>query len=62
MISNTSKVDRAVEDYSVYELAIGFLRYEALRKLKPIEFSLLHSRNIKGERFDDMVDVMVAKD
>lgn len=43
------------------ELAIGFLRYEALRKLTPAQYADLHKRNLKGERFDDMVDALVLK-
>lgn len=47
--------------YSSDELAIGWLRYEALRKLTPSKFADLHKRNINGERFDDMVDELVAE-
>ncbi len=43
------------------ELALGWLRYEALRTLKPYEFDTLWKRNIKGERFDDMVDELVKQ-
>lgn len=35
------------------------LRYEALRKLTPRQFMQLWDRNLKGERFDDLVDELV---
>jgi hypothetical protein len=38
------------------DLARGYLRYEALRKLTPHGYAQLNERNIKGERFDDMVE------
>jgi hypothetical protein len=41
------------------ELALGFARYEALRRLNPRQYSELHNRNIKGENFDGMVDALV---
>ena len=45
---------------SVDELAIGWMRYKALRALTPREFAVLTQRNLAGERFDDMVDELVA--
>ena len=57
--------DRQILDALAYknqwELAIGFLRYEARRKLKPREFEALHKRNSAGENFDKMVDELVRK-
>lgn len=44
---------------SNFELALGHLRYEALRKLTPLQFAALHKRNLAGENFDEMVDVLV---
>lgn len=45
----------------VFKLSLGYLRYEALRKIGPSRFAELHVRNLKGERFDDMVDELVVK-
>ena len=45
---------------SVDELAIGWMRYKALRALTPVQYTCLHERNLSGERFDDMVDELVA--
>lgn len=51
----------ALSSRNVIELARGFLRYEALRKLNPRQFMDLKLRNINGEIFDRMVDELVAK-
>lgn len=42
-------------------LALGFLRYEALRKLNPRQFAEIHKRNLNGERFDDIIDQLITK-
>lgn len=41
------------------ELALGFARYEALRRLNPRQYRELHDRNMFGENFDRMVDALV---
>ena len=38
---------------------IGYLRYEALRKLNVRQFAELFARNIRGELFDTLVDELV---
>ncbi len=43
------------------ELVLGYLRYEALRKLSPRQYGELHKRNLKGENFDGMVDELIVK-
>ena len=45
---------------SVEELAIGWMRYKALRALTPQQYHMLIARCMAGERFDDMVDELVA--
>ena len=50
---------KAIKERPTVQLAIGFLRYEALRKLNATQFSELCHRNLHGERFDDMVDQLV---
>lgn len=47
------------EEMSVTNLALGFLRYEAMRKLSPNALAELNKRNIRGEWFDDMIDQLV---
>jgi hypothetical protein len=41
-------------------LALGFLRYEALRKVNPAQFAELYRRNMHGDNFDRMVDVLAG--
>lgn len=43
------------------ELALGYLRYEALRNLNARELGDLHKRNMSGENFDDLVDELIVK-
>lgn len=44
------------------DLALGYLRYETIRKLNIREFSELHRRNINsGENFDEIVDDLVTR-
>lgn len=43
------------------ELALGFIRYETLRKLNPRQFAELHKRNLAGEFFDGMVDQLAEE-
>ena len=49
------KINDAIANRTNEELALGYLRYEALRKVSPRQFSELHARNLAGENFDDMV-------
>jgi len=37
------------------DLALGWLRYEALRRVDPHTFAEMHRRNLAGESFDDIV-------
>ena len=41
--------------------ARGYLRYEEMRKLSPLKISELHMRNLNGERWDDMIDELIAQ-
>lgn len=53
--------EKAREDHH-YIHVIGWLRYEAIRKLGPHKYKELCDRNIKGgEHFDTMVDELVKK-
>jgi len=54
------KAYRASEKNHPSTLAAGYLRYETLRKLKPLQFEELHRRNLAGENFDDMVTELVV--
>jgi len=48
---------KAVENHNINELALGWVRYEKLRRLSPREYGELCKKNLLGgERFDDLVD------
>lgn len=57
-------VERSILENSsgIRELALGFLRYEKIRKLNPRQFTELCKRNLKGEYFDNMVDELILND
>jgi len=48
-------VELCVKNHTPEELALGWMRYETLRKLSPRAFSEINRRNLAGERFDDMI-------
>jgi len=43
------------------ELSISHARYEFLRTLTPYHFGVLWTRNLRGEKFDAMVDDMILE-
>ena len=44
-----------VANHTSEELALGWLRYEALRRVNPRIFAEMNRRNLAGEFFDDIV-------
>lgn len=46
----------AITEKLPQELALGFLRYEALRKLNARQYAELCKENLQGAFFDDLVD------
>lgn len=45
----------------LFSRALGWLRYEALRRLQPTGFAELRRLNMtQGKKFDDMVDQMIV--
>lgn len=50
-----SLVQICISDHTPEELALGWLRYEAVRKMSPRQFGEVHKRNLSGEFFDDIV-------
>ena len=48
-------VRSCVAQHSPEELALGWLRYEALRRVDPRTFAEIHRRNLDGDSFDDIV-------
>ena len=55
-----------IEEIGAYkykeEIILGYLRYESLRKLSPMEYTALYQRNLHGENFDEMVTKIVIED
>ena len=55
-------VAQAMTERDPRQLALGYLRYEALRKLGPSKYAELCRKNIhEGHRFDDLVDELITK-
>lgn len=62
MFAKIDRLERELKEAKAEtELALGHLRYEALRILNPRQFAELHQRSMKSERFDDMVDLLVVE-
>lgn len=53
-------IEGALQRNNPRELAIGYMRYETLRKLKQRQFAYLNKLNLEGRNFDDMVDEIAA--
>ncbi len=53
-----SVYDEASSKQAEPETQLGWLRYEKLRKLSPVQYAELHKRNLQGEFFDSMVDAL----
>lgn len=49
-------VGLVVSNHTAEELALGYLRYEAIRRMSPRIFGELHKLNLSGRFFDDLVD------
>lgn len=48
-------VQLCIANHTPEELALGWLRYEALRRVSPRTFAEMNRRNLAGEFFDDIV-------
>ena len=53
-------IEGALQRNNTRELAIGYMRYETLRKLNTRRFAYLNKLNLEGLNFDDMVDEIAA--
>jgi hypothetical protein len=54
-------VDKTLCEHTAPDLALGYLRYEALRCVNGNQWHALRERNMAGERFDDMIDELVKE-
>jgi hypothetical protein len=51
------RLDRlVVSNHTPEELALGYLRYEAIRRMSPRTFGEIYKLNLSGRIFDDLVD------
>jgi hypothetical protein len=55
-LKNGHSVTRSLDD-----LVIGYMRYEVVRCMSPMQFSQIRQRNFEGERFDDLIDALASK-
>lgn len=54
-------IEEILKEKSATELAIGYRRYEAVRRLQPWKFEILHKMNVEGKaRYDDLVDTLAG--
>ena len=56
-----SLVQTAVRAHTPEELALGWLRYEALRRTTPARFLDLHTMNLAGRNYDELVTEELLK-
>ena len=61
LLQLSDKIAKTLYNRSAHELAVGWLRYEALRLLTPLKFAQLYQFNLNGENFDDMVTKLIIK-
>jgi hypothetical protein len=50
-----------IADRTIEQLALGWLRYEELRRFSVAAYQCLVSRNLEGENFDEMVTAEMLK-
>ena len=60
LIAFNYKLADAKRLFAQEELVIGWLRYNALRRLNAEQYKQLVSKSLTGRNFDDMVDELVA--
>lgn len=54
-------IDETLNERTPAELALGWLRYETLRRFSLAKHSEMYHRNIKGEFYDKMIDEELLK-
>ena len=55
-LSGQRLVRLVASNHTPEELALGYLRYEAVRRMNPNTFGKLYKLNLSGRFFDDLVD------
>jgi hypothetical protein len=54
-------ITETIADRTPKELALGWLRYEELRRFSVAAYQCLTDRNLRGENFDAMVETELLK-
>lgn len=49
-------VSTTIANHTPEELALGYIRYEVVRRLTPQAFGDIYRGNLAGARFDDLID------
>ena len=55
-VNLNNKIKLAISNHTPEDLAIGYLRYEAVRRMNPRTFSEIWRQSLRGISFDDIVD------
>ena len=50
-----------IANHTREELALGYMRYQIIRKFSPRHFGELHELNMSGRLFDELIDGELAK-
>ena len=53
-------VQLAISNNAPEDMALGFIRYEVVRRMNPRSFADLVRGNVMGKRFDDLVDDAIS--
>ena len=61
MTNFNRKFTKAMECRAERELAIGYIRYEAVRVLNTRQYDALNCMTMQGQRFDDLVDRLIEE-
>ena len=54
-------ITETIADRTPEQLALGWLRYEELRRFSVAAYQCLTDRNLRGENFDEMVETELLK-
>jgi len=54
-------ISETIAERTLEQLALGWLRYEELRRFSVAAYQCLTDRNLRGENFDEMVETELLK-
>ena len=57
-----TKILKAMDQQGDYQSALGWLRYETVRKMRPDQFACLHKENLQTNTpFDTLIDRLILQ-